>query len=78
MSDDLIERLEKRAAIRRQIPGRASVNKGEPDRLADLLDEAALALREARARTTSLYEAIAHGDEDHRAWLKAKIEEHFK
>lgn len=38
---DLIERLRKRAAIRRQIPGRKSVQNGEPDRIADLLDEAA-------------------------------------
>lgn len=37
----LIERLRKRASIRRQIPGRRSVQEGKPDRLADLLDEAA-------------------------------------
>lgn len=34
-------RLHKRATIRRQIPGRRSVQEGKPDRLADLLDEAA-------------------------------------
>lgn len=39
--DDLVYRLEKRAEIRRQIPGRKSVENGEPDRIADLLDEAA-------------------------------------
>lgn len=38
---DLIERLRIRAQIRRQIPGRKSVQEGKPDRLADLLDEAA-------------------------------------
>lgn len=37
----LIERLRERARIRRQIPGRKSVTEGKPDRLADLLDEAA-------------------------------------
>lgn len=37
----LIERLRTRAGIRRQIPGRKSVQEGVPDRLADLLDEAA-------------------------------------
>lgn len=37
----LIERLRKRAQIRRQIPGRKSAQEGVPDRLADLLDEAA-------------------------------------
>lgn len=38
---DLIYRLRKRAEIRRQIPTRKSVQNGEPDRIADLLDEAA-------------------------------------
>jgi hypothetical protein len=39
--DDLVYRLRKRAEIRRQIPGRKSVQEGKPDRMADLLDEAA-------------------------------------
>jgi len=37
----LVHRLRKRAEIRRQIPGRRSVEQGETDRIADLLDEAA-------------------------------------
>ena len=37
----LVFRLRKRAEIRRQIAGRKSVQEGKPDRLADLLDEAA-------------------------------------
>jgi hypothetical protein len=37
----LVFRLRKRAEIRRQIPGRLSVQEGKPDRIADLLDEAA-------------------------------------
>lgn len=37
----LIFRLRKRAEIRRQIPGRLSAMEGKPDRIADLLDEAA-------------------------------------
>ena len=41
MSSDLVFRLKKRAEIRRQIPGRKSVEEGKPDRIADLLDEAA-------------------------------------
>ena len=41
---DLIERLRIRAQIRRQVPTRKSVQEGQPDRLADLLDEAADAL----------------------------------
>jgi hypothetical protein len=39
--NDLVERLRTRAAIRRQIGSRKSVQEGKPDRLADLLDEAA-------------------------------------
>lgn len=39
--DDIIYRLRKRAEIRRQIPTRKSVQEGKPDRIADLLDEAA-------------------------------------
>ena len=42
--EDLVTRLRKRAEIRRQIPGRKSVQNGERDRLADLLDEAADAI----------------------------------
>ena len=37
----LVFRLRKRAEIRRQIPGRKSVEEGTPDRIADLLEEAA-------------------------------------
>jgi hypothetical protein len=39
--NDLVYRLRKRAEIRRQIPGRKSVEEGKPDRIADLLEEAA-------------------------------------
>jgi hypothetical protein len=41
MSEDLVYRLRKRAEIRRQIPTRKSVLEGAPDRIADLLEEAA-------------------------------------
>ena len=44
MYTDLIERLRTRAHIRRQISTRKSVQEGAPDRLSDLLDEAAEAL----------------------------------
>ena len=37
----LLFRLRKRAEIRRQIPSRKSVEEGKPDRIADLLEEAA-------------------------------------
>ena len=39
--NDLVYRLRKRAEIRRQIPGRKSVEESKPDRIADLLEEAA-------------------------------------
>lgn len=38
---DLVYRLRKRAEIRRQISTRKSVQEGQPDRIADLLEEAA-------------------------------------
>jgi hypothetical protein len=41
VNESLVERLRIRAAIRRQIPGRKSVQEGKPDRIADLLEEAA-------------------------------------
>lgn len=39
--ESLVYRLRKRAEIRRQIQTRKSVQEGQPDRLADLLEEAA-------------------------------------
>ena len=39
--EDLVYRLRKRAEIRRQIADRKSVQEGKPDRIADLLEEAA-------------------------------------
>lgn len=50
-NSDLIYRLRKRAEIRRQIPHRKSVIMGEPDRISDLLEEAADALEAALATT---------------------------
>lgn len=44
--DDLINRLNKRAEIRLQIPSRKSVQNNETDRLAELLKEAAVRLDE--------------------------------
>ncbi len=49
----LVYRLRERARIRRQIPGRKSVQEGKPDRIADLLEEAANAL-EAQTRSDPL------------------------
>jgi len=41
VNQPLIYRLRKRAEIRRQIPGRLAVTEGKPDKIADLLEEAA-------------------------------------
>ena len=46
---DLIYRLRERARIRRQIPTRKSVEEGKPDRISDLLEEAADAIEELTA-----------------------------
>jgi hypothetical protein len=50
----LVYRLRKRAEIRRQIPGRRSVEQGEPDRIADLLDEAAVEIERLQKQTRDL------------------------
>ena len=39
--NDIVYRLRKRAEIRRQIKDRKSVQEGRPDRIADVLEEAA-------------------------------------
>ncbi len=46
---DLVYRLRKRAEIRRQIPDRKSVQEGKPDRIADLLEEAAKEIENLRS-----------------------------
>lgn len=48
LEDDIVYRLRKRAEIRRQIPDRKSVQAGEPDRIADLLEEAANEIEDLR------------------------------
>ena len=49
MTESLQNRLRTRAGIRRTAKGRKSVEEGKPDRLADLLDEAANALDDLEA-----------------------------
>ncbi len=51
---DLIFRLKERARIRRQIPTRKSVQEGKPDRIADLLEEAATTLEQRDAYIRAL------------------------
>jgi hypothetical protein len=54
MSEDLVYRLRKRAEIRRQITSRKSVQEGKPDRIADLLEEAAEALAQPEQEAFTL------------------------
>lgn len=50
---DLVYRLRKRAQIRRQIPHRKSVQENQPDRIADLLEEAAAEIEKLQNDKTS-------------------------
>lgn len=58
--EDIVYRLYKRAEIRRQIPTRKSVQEGQPDRLADLLEEAAQEIRILRSQVFNMYGTIHH------------------
>lgn len=59
MEQTLIERLRIRAEIRRNIKTRESVKNGEPDRIADLLEEAADEIERLNEKITGLYEDLA-------------------
>lgn len=54
----LVFRLRKRAEIRRQIPGRKSVEEGAPDRIANLLEEAANEIERLNTEVASLEDII--------------------
>lgn len=54
MMEDLVYRLKKRAEIRRQISTRKSVQEGAPDRLSDLLEEAATEIENLRSTVVLL------------------------
>jgi hypothetical protein len=46
----LVFRLRKRAEIRRQISSRKSVEEGKPDKIADLLEEAATRIEQLTSK----------------------------
>lgn len=48
--NDIVYRLNKRAEIRRQISTRKSVQEGKPDRMSDLLEEAAREIESLRSQ----------------------------
>lgn len=60
VNEDLVYRLQKRAEIRRQAKGRKSVEEGKPDRIADLLEEAASAIQKYRNEEEDRYNQEQH------------------
>lgn len=54
LEDDIVSRLEKRAEIRRSIKHRKSVQEGKPDRIAELLEEAAREIFKLRNKIIDL------------------------
>ena len=52
--EDIVFRLHERARIRRQVSTRRSVQEGKPDRIADILDEAANCILRLRADQLNL------------------------
>ena len=50
LAQSLLYRLRKRAEIRRQIPGRLAVVENKPDKIANLLDEAADEIERLRSQ----------------------------
>lgn len=71
---DLIARLRERARIRRQIPTRKSVQENKPDRIADLLDEAADALDAACGQNkTDVRQRVGDKSQGHTALPGDKV-----
>jgi len=56
----LVFRLRKRAEIRRQIPGRKSVEEGARDRIADILEEAADKIEAQTVLIADLQDLLKH------------------
>jgi hypothetical protein len=61
--ESLVYRLRKRAEIRRQIKDRKSVQEGAPDRIADLLEEAALRIEELETEDKEVQEFFINSKE---------------
>jgi hypothetical protein len=53
-NEDLVERLRIRAFIRRQIPGRKSVQEGKEDKISSLLEEAANEIERLRKEVNGI------------------------
>lgn len=61
--ESLIYRLRKRAEIRRNIQSRKSVQEGNPDRIADLLEEAADEIDRLESLVDRLYKRLDTNDD---------------
>ena len=80
---DLVYRLLKRAEIRRQIDTRKSVQNNEPDRIADLLEEAAVVLNKftkvleeiANDSAEESFDKVKQQNIDHIKWAKEVLNE---
>ena len=59
MSEDIVVRLHKRAEIRRNAATRKSVQEGKPDRLADLLEEAAATIVRLRSYNLNILSRLS-------------------
>lgn len=66
--EDLVHRLRKRADIRRQISTRKSVQEGKPDRIADLLEEAAQRIEELEAKNNKLFDQLTDSGHNQKDW----------
>jgi hypothetical protein len=81
--NDIVYRLRKRAEIRRQIPTRKSVQENQPDRIADLLEEAANEIERLRDKELEIIEECANlfpltfTDEQYPRRIDKTIRKHF-
>ena len=80
-TEDLVYRLRKRAEIRRSITTRKSVQENQPDRIAELLDEAAEKITKYEQVLHSIanehielsHDKIKWQCEDHVRWAKEAL-----
>lgn len=66
---DLVYRLKKRAEIRRQIATRKSVQEGKPDRISDLLEEAADEIIRLKTLLNANYGTIVTKQKSAQEWV---------
>jgi hypothetical protein len=72
---DLVYRLRKRAEIRRQIATRKSVQEGAPDRISDLLEEAANEIERLKTLLNQNYGQIVTKQKSAQEWVDGLSEE---